>query len=172
MPSGVYERVTIPARERFDARWVPEPNTGCWLWTGAIIPNGYGVGPSVGGSHLAHRVGWTLYRGPIPEGMYIDHLCRVRSCVNPDHLRPVTPKQNSLENSESRPSKNARKAQCPKGHPYSGENLWIRYQAGKPSRHCRACTRAQKRDRWRRHFAQRMLHEPELRRRGVEIREF
>lgn len=75
-------------RERFDAKWIPEPNSGCWLWTGAVS----GVRPSIGlgraneGTALAYRVAWELYVGPIPGGMALCHHCDVPLCVNPAHL--------------------------------------------------------------------------------------
>ena len=67
----------------------------CLIWQGAVQSSGYGsVGNGLGGTALAHRVVFTEMVGPIEEGMTIDHLCRVRSCVNPDHLEPVTQGEN------------------------------------------------------------------------------
>lgn len=60
---------------------------GCWLWTGAVKSSGYGHSWFNGRKMAAHRLAWTIWRGPIPDGMEIDHLCHVRHCVNPDHLR-------------------------------------------------------------------------------------
>lgn len=67
----------------------PEPNSGCWLWSGYIMPNGYGVVNFNGRRWLAHRLVFTIERGRIPDGLEMDHLCRNRCCVNPDHLEPV-----------------------------------------------------------------------------------
>jgi hypothetical protein len=79
----------------------PEPNTGCWLWLGAINPKtGYGtlcVGRRAKGERrtvYAHRASFELFRGPIAAGLQLDHLCGVRCCVNPDHLEPVTQTEN------------------------------------------------------------------------------
>lgn len=125
-------------RERFDETWTLEPNTGCWLWMNAPDPKGYGrffVGRIDGRPRQkpAHRVSWGLYRGPIPDGMVIDHLCRVRSCVNPDHLRCVTPAINATENSVSFAARNAAKTHCDRGHPLPAK--------GPFGRVCAACER-------------------------------
>jgi len=79
------------ALDRFMAKVQPEPNTGCWLWDGALMNSGYGAFRFRGGTHTAHRVSWTLHRGEIPEGdgyhgTCVLHRCDVRCCVNPDHL--------------------------------------------------------------------------------------
>ena len=76
--------------EGFEAKIHFEPNSGCWLWAGA--DNGVGYGKYRG--KYAHRVAYEAARGAIPEGMFLDHLCRVRCCVNPDHLEPVTNVEN------------------------------------------------------------------------------
>lgn len=77
----------------------PEPMTGCHLWSGYALPNGYGVlnVGRVGGRlqlKLAHRVVYERARGPIPNGLHLDHKCRVIACVNPQHLEPVTAAEN------------------------------------------------------------------------------
>mgnify|MGYP001572228155 CR=1 FL=1 len=125
-------------RERFDEKWVPEPNTGCWLWTAGLDRGRYGVFEGAGHSRTrkAHRWAWVLYRGPIPEGMYLDHICRTRCCVNPDHLRAVTPYMSVTENSVNHVAAQAKQTHCLRGHPLSGTNLlpW-----SFPRRRCREC---------------------------------
>lgn len=81
--------------ERFWAKVTKTDN--CWLWTGALS-SGYGrigIGPSSAGLDYAHRISYRLHHGPIPEGLFIDHLCRVRRCVNPAHLEAVTQAENN-----------------------------------------------------------------------------
>lgn len=80
-------------QERFEQRYIPEPNSGCWLWVGTQHTRGYGrIQKEVGSRkkraklERAHRVAWELYRGPIPTDMHVLHRCDVTSCVNPDHL--------------------------------------------------------------------------------------
>jgi len=111
---------------------------GCWEWTAYIRRDGYGqwgtrymkLAPLV-----AHRVSYCLLIGPIREGMTIDHLCRNRKCVNPEHLEMVTQRENILRG-VGLSAMNARKTHCPKGHPLSGDNLASHRL---PVRVCRTC---------------------------------
>ncbi len=68
---------------------------GCWIWSGAVHPSGYGQVKWKGKSTVAHRVTYSLIKGEIPEGLILDHLCSVKLCVNPEHLEPVTYKVNT-----------------------------------------------------------------------------
>ena len=93
----------------------------CWLWTGRLGDRGY-VRFQVDGRLIqVHRFAYELLVGPIPVGLTIDHLCRVRHCVNPSHLEPVTVQEN-LMRGESPPALNARKTHCPQNHPYDSSN--------------------------------------------------
>jgi hypothetical protein len=80
--------------DRVLSRIVPEPNSGCWLWTGAHDAKGYGFcrypRDGINVVQNAHRVVYEIERGPIPNGLDLDHLCRNSACVNPDHLEPVS----------------------------------------------------------------------------------
>jgi hypothetical protein len=109
-----------PVEPRFLAK-VNKTET-CWLWTAWIERNGYGRFWLDGRQHGAHRVAYELYVGAIPADLEIDHLCRVRHCVNPAHLEAVTSSENARRMAELRvPYQHGRDA-CPNGHPYDDEN--------------------------------------------------
>ena|SRR3990167_8473917 len=130
--------------QKIEEKYEPEPNSGCWLWTGAITYGGYGVLKIGNTMTTAHRVSYELHKGKIPEGLQLDHLCRVRCCVNPDHLEPVTNKENMRRGLGNGPAvkKQLSKTHCPKSHPYSGENLYLMKNGG---RKCRECHRIEAR---------------------------
>lgn len=126
----------------------PEPNSGCWLWTASTNQKGYGRTELTGRSMLAHRAVWISLVGPIPAGMQLDHRCRVRCCVNPDHLRVVTPRENTNAPGSLHLGLLARNQKsCKRGHPLDGTNLYIRKSEG--HRGCRVC----RRDAWKKYFA-------------------
>ncbi len=109
--------------------------TECWEWMGARNLKGYGQfkdGKQLG----AHRFSYRWFKGEIPEGLQIDHLCRNRACVNPDHLQVVSGRDNVLRGIGIT-ANNARKMHCLQGHPYDLFNTYI-YPNG--SRCCRICT--------------------------------
>src|SRR5690242_14759734 len=96
----------------------------CWLWTGALDTNGYGQLGITGKSRKpAHKVIYELNLGEVPIGMELDHLCRVRKCVNPGHLEPVSQYENNRRGF-SPPSVNGKKTHCAKGHEFSEENTY------------------------------------------------
>lgn len=125
------------------------PDLGpCWVWVSILKPAGYGQfheGVSPNRALLAHRVAYELLVGPVPDGLQIDHLCRVRRCVNPGHLEPVTPAENTRRGA-------AVITHCPAGHPYDEENTRVR-----PNGHrgCNTCNRASARRQWLRRKAER-----------------
>jgi len=128
----------------FDSYIMPEPNSGCWLWIGGRTSEGYGSVYRDGLSQPAHRTNWERHRGPIPDGTTLDHLCRVRCCVNPAHLEPVPSKVNILRGVGTG-AQNARKNTCPQGHAYD-----ITWANG--LRACRTCKRKRERE-WHRAHA-------------------
>jgi len=147
MPRGVYPRKS--AEERFWDKVTADPNSGCWLWAASLSRDGYGqFAPKRNALAGAHRYSYELHVGPIPKGLEIDHLCRVRSCVNPDHLEPVTPKENILRGT-GLAAVNARKTHCRNGHKLSGENLYVTPDGRRDCRICRreSCRRYRERQR-------------------------
>lgn len=112
--------------ETFSKFIEPEPNSGCWLWVGGRTETGYGLYTLGKQTRRAHRWAWMYTYGMLPENE-LDHLCRVRCCVNPKHLEIVT----RVENMRRGVNQNKRKVACPQGHPYS------HVSAGK--RRCRTC---------------------------------
>lgn len=119
---------------------------GCWLWTGSLLPGGYGTVSISMKPYLVHRLSWVVYRGEIPSGMVIDHMCRVRNCVNPDHLRVVTQRTNALENNTGITALNAAKNVCVNGHPFTAENTTHRTRNGKKHRACKEYQRRRTRE--------------------------
>lgn len=109
--------------------------TGCWVWRRGLNDSGYGWIKSGGRTRRAHRVAYELVKGPIPDGLEIDHLCRVRACINPDHLEAVTHRENQLRG-KTVGAANARKTHCLRGHPYDATNT---YRPPSGGRHCRGC---------------------------------
>ncbi len=114
---------------------------GCWLWPGGRSTSGYGMMFPAGRCSMAHRVSYEAFVAPIPDGLQIDHLCRVRLCVNPWHLEPVTARENTLRG-DTVPARNAQKTHCLYGHVYDEENT-CHGKGLYQGRSCRTCRRAQ-----------------------------
>lgn len=138
-PLVVVERWTLSPAERLLAK--VEKTDGCWLWRGAKYVSGYGI---IWHSELrtptgAHRYAYELWVGPIPAGLEVDHICRQRLCVNPEHLRLLTPSENA--------SRWAReKTHCPAGHPLSSDNTYLTpTRSGYAGRKCATCVRERQR---------------------------
>jgi HNH endonuclease len=135
-------RKAVPLKERFEKHFIPEPNSGCWLWLSATIAGGPKNNPALYGvigndrglvpkMLMAHRASYQVYKGEIPEGHDIDHECRNTLCVNPDHLQPLTRKRHIKLTYE-----HARQGKCKRGHLMTEKNSWIE-KTGQA--HCRRC---------------------------------
>jgi len=144
----------IPIEERFWSK-VAVADNGCWVWTAGLTYQGYGqinrsdTATETRRPMLAHRLSYEWAKGPIPDGMQVDHLCHTsacpggrtcphRRCVNPDHLGLATNRENTLRGSGFA-ARNAAKTHCPQNHPYDEANT-LRDRNG--GRHCHECLRA------------------------------
>lgn len=119
--------------------------SGCWVWTGRRDRDGYGLMKIGRAPRFVHRVSFEAWMGPIPEGLQIDHLCRVRDCCNPEHLEPVTSRENTMRSPIAPAAVNSRKTHCDSGHALDGGNVYV---DATRSRRCRECRR-QATARWR-----------------------
>ncbi len=134
---SVAQRLT----KRTSPQAAPEGIIGgdCELWEGATDTDGYGVMTAEGTQSGVHRLAYMALVGPIPDGLELDHLCRVRLCCNVKHLEPVT-------GAENRRRAAATKRHCPAGHPYSPENTRLHIDGkGHHHRHCRICDNGHRR---------------------------
>lgn len=129
------QRAVRPLEERIFEK--VDADGCCWLWTGAKNIGGYGA-VSLGrrdGAAIVHRLVWKLLVGPIPEGMELDHLCRVRECCNPDHLQPVTRAVNVARGAQR--AGIHRRAACINGHPFTPDNTITTLRGTHTCRTCR-----------------------------------
>ena len=146
----------MPRNVDIHDQYIPEPNSGCWLWIGADDGrNGYGrVNPSKYGQRQAHRVMYELDKGPIPEGLVIDHKCHTPCCVNPDHMEPVTQIENMRRGryreglalgGKASGSKKSARTHCKNGHERNKENTRLRVSDN--TQECRVCAKLKERRR-------------------------
>lgn len=141
MSADVLRRAATKAKltpaGRFWSKVGPRTESGCWIWHGTIASNGYGRFWIQGRFVQAHRWSYAAAGGLLPPSLVLDHLCRTRLCVRPDHLEPVTYRENA-----QRGAKGRMVTVCASGHDYTPENTYI-----KPNgcRDCRTCRRNRKR---------------------------
>lgn len=129
--------------DRFLAK-IEKQENGCWEWTATHNNQGYGQFRIGNFTAKAHRISYMMFVGPIPDGLELDHLCRNRSCVSPEHLEPVTSQENTLRSPIAVAAINAAKTHCLNGHEFTPENT---YMQGKhlQNRGCRECQRNRQR---------------------------
>lgn len=123
-------------------RNIRQDPSGCWIWTGRVGTHGYGEIQAEGRRWTVPRLMYSLLVEPLAPEQQPDHRCRVRSCVNPAHLEPVTLRENVLRGN-SPAAVNARKTHCPQGHLYNEGNTYRRPGTG--HRQCRECMRCHQR---------------------------
>lgn len=141
---------TFDGRSPEERFWPKVDTSGdCWLWAGYVKPNGYATFYPGGGNHIpkvyVHRFAYEAFRGPIPEGFEVDHLCNIRHCVNPDHLEAVTKRENLDRRNATHgwrrlppPGRPRRlRTHCKHGHPFDEGNTY--WHGG--YRYCRTCRR-------------------------------
>lgn len=136
----MFDRMYRDPMERFFSKVVISRNTSCWVWTDHL-EFGYGIFSIRGTIFRAHRFAYIIYKGAIEEGLVIDHLCRNKRCVNPDHLEAVTQSLNITRG--KLPTSKPIRAFCAQGHPLSGRN---RLPRGKTGARCRICKRTYSRE--------------------------
>ena len=132
--NGTPDRLTT--EQRFFSK-IRTDDDGCWIWQGGKTTGGYGHITVDSVNTMAHRWSYEFLRADIPDGLELDHLCRVPACVNPWHLEPVTPRINLLRGNTIQAA-NAAKTECLRGHPFDEANTY----RVRGSRECRACRNA------------------------------
>ena len=132
-------------RQYIEQHIEPVTESGCWIWMGTTKDNGYGQFKWKYKALLAHRESYKTYRGQIPGALQVDHLCRVRCCVNPDHLELVSCKENVIRGTGPSAT-NASKTHCKRGHKFNKANTYY-IKGTNDNRACRICSRIKTRER-------------------------
>lgn len=138
----------LDLKYRMEKYTIPDPNSGCLLWTGFANKRGYGSMTIDKKPMRAHRVAFELAYGPIPEGMIVQHKCDVPSCCNPAHLELGTGLTNAQDKARKGRVRNQHmgKTHCKSGHALVPENIYMGKTAiGRPRRSCKICAVARSR---------------------------
>lgn len=131
-PNAVLNQRGMPLKERLLQKAVIQ-DSGCWVWRGQTNRDGYGMMNYDGKNRSVHRLSYSAFRGQPPVGLELDHLCRNRACINPEHLELVTHQENSRRGL-------LKKDTCVRGHPLAYPNLYARkMKNGRVSTSCKAC---------------------------------
>lgn len=133
-------------RDRLLARIIID-DAGCWLWQGPLKAKGYATIWVDGASRWVHRVSYAEFVGPIPDGLQLDHLCRVHNCLNPEHLEPVTAAENTRRGLASR----GFETHCRAGHEYTETSSYLNAYG---RRQCRTCQARRQTEKYQRRAAQ------------------
>lgn len=132
-------------KEEFLARISPEPNSGCWLWTGAMRSSGYGNAHVDGRFVSAHRFAYECANGPVEDDCEVMHTCHMRLCCNPQHLMAGSHAEN-MRQAKERGSMSKLGSYCSRGHKMTAANTLLRPNG---ARRCRACHRELARNNYR-----------------------
>lgn len=156
-PAGARRIIRGTPKERLLGR-VAMGYGGCWIWTGGMRTNGYGsFAITYGNYRVAHVASYEIHVGPVPDGLQLDHLCHTRDkscpggrcvhrrCINPDHLEPVTSRENNLRSPLNVAAINAAKTRCIRNHEFDEANTrWFVGRNGNMHRECRECLRTKR----------------------------
>lgn len=127
---------------RFEEKYQPDPNSGCWIWLGAMDVKGYPLVKGEGKVKYAYRLAYLMFKGKVRKGYDVHHTCHTPLCVNPDHLQALTRRAHTALG-ENIVGRNIRKTHCERGHPFRGENLRV---DSKGKRGCKTCDRERMRE--------------------------
>lgn len=146
MPEHIRTRFIGSVEDRLRYYSRIDEATGCWIWIAGRDRDGYGHLTVNGKCRVAPRLSYETFVGEIPEGLEVDHLCKLTSCINPKHLEPVTPIENVRRSNAGKRLRDM--THCINGHEFTPENTWVsRKEDGKKRnmRYCKECGRLRKR---------------------------